>query len=125
MSQAEVYGISQHELTIAEMVQTAGYTTAMVGKWHLGWPKPFHPAYQGFKEIFGIPYSHDMGCVDHWKKCLYQDKDRVQRYNSSHPDGGRVRKEVITACARGQPASQPASYAFLQPPTQRPVLLTQ
>ena len=37
-----------------------GYATCMVGKWHLGHRAPFLPTEQGFDEVFGLPYSHDM-----------------------------------------------------------------
>ena len=35
------------EVTIAEALHAAGYTTASVGKWHLG-GEPFYPQHQGF-----------------------------------------------------------------------------
>jgi arylsulfatase A len=35
------------ETTIAEALKQRGYTTACIGKWHLGGPK-FYPQYQGF-----------------------------------------------------------------------------
>lgn len=34
--------------TMAEMLQTAGYSTAMFGKWHLGGGEKYHPLNQGF-----------------------------------------------------------------------------
>jgi len=36
--------------TMAEMLKSAGYTTAMFGKWHLGQQKKCHPLDQGFDE---------------------------------------------------------------------------
>ena len=53
-------GLHPNEITIAEMLKEQGYTTACVGKWHLGDAKPFLPTQQGFDEYFGLPYSNDM-----------------------------------------------------------------
>jgi arylsulfatase A len=57
---AEV-GLNPDEVTIAEVLKDAGYTTACIGKWHLGDQKPFLPTSQGFDSYYGIPYSNDMG----------------------------------------------------------------
>jgi arylsulfatase len=53
-------GLNPDETTIAEMLKGAGYTTAIVGKWHLGDKKMFLPLQHGFDEYFGLPYSNDM-----------------------------------------------------------------
>ena len=53
-------GLPPEEVTIAELLRSAGYRTAMVGKWHLGQLPQFLPTRQGFESWFGLPYSHDM-----------------------------------------------------------------
>ncbi|MFH1923289.1 MAG: sulfatase [Planctomycetota bacterium] len=53
-------GLNPNEITIAEVLKTQGYATAIVGKWHLGDQPPFLPTRQGFDYYFGIPYSDDM-----------------------------------------------------------------
>jgi arylsulfatase A len=53
-------GISAGERTIAELLKTRGYATAIYGKWHLGHHPPFLPTRHGFDEYFGLPYSNDM-----------------------------------------------------------------
>jgi arylsulfatase A len=53
-------GISDSETTIAEMLKTRGYATAIYGKWHLGHHPKFLPTRHGFDEYFGLPYSNDM-----------------------------------------------------------------
>jgi arylsulfatase A-like enzyme len=53
-------GLPDEEVTIAEVVKKAGYTTAMIGKWHLGDKQDYHyPTAQGFDSYYGILYSHD------------------------------------------------------------------
>ena len=54
-------GLSPDEVTLAEVLKSAGYTTAIVGKWHLGDQPEFLPGQQGFDQSFGLPYSNDMG----------------------------------------------------------------
>ena len=54
-------GLSPKEITIAELLKEEGYTTACIGKWHLGDQPEFLPRRQGFDYYFGLPYSNDMG----------------------------------------------------------------
>lgn len=42
--------MATEEITIAEMLKTAGYETGIFGKWHLGDNYPFRPGDQGFNE---------------------------------------------------------------------------
>lgn len=56
-------GLPAEEITIAEVLKSAGYATACVGKWHLGHLPQYLPTTQGFDSYFGIPYSNDMDRV--------------------------------------------------------------
>ena len=56
-------GLATEEITVADLLHDAGYTTACIGKWHLGDQPPFLPTAQGFDSYYGIPYSNDMGPV--------------------------------------------------------------
>lgn len=40
--------------TVAQRLKAAGYTTGMVGKWHLGTGQGFAPMDRGFDEFFGF-----------------------------------------------------------------------
>ena len=53
-------GLNPDEVTIAEVLKSAGYRTGIFGKWHLGDQPEFLPTRQGFDEFFGLPYSHDI-----------------------------------------------------------------
>jgi arylsulfatase A-like enzyme len=47
-------GLPVSETTIADRLNSAGYVTALVGKWHLGGAPRFHPEQRGFDEFFGF-----------------------------------------------------------------------
>lgn len=54
-------GLSPKEPTVAELLKAVGYTTACIGKWHLGDQPEFLPRRRGFDYYLGLPYSNDMG----------------------------------------------------------------
>jgi arylsulfatase A len=53
-AQRWAWGISLDEQTVAETLRDAGYRTALLGKWHLGYDTRFHPMNQGFDEFRGF-----------------------------------------------------------------------
>ncbi|CAH8282427.1 arylsulfatase A [Mariniflexile fucanivorans] len=53
-------GLSNQELTIADMLKAKNYATACIGKWHLGDKDEYMPTANGFDSYYGIPYSNDM-----------------------------------------------------------------
>ena len=67
-------GLPLGELTIAEILKPQGYTSAAIGKWHLGHLPKFLPGQQGFDYYYGIPYSNDMDS-DKWEEYLKQSED--------------------------------------------------
>ncbi|GAB5562580.1 MAG: sulfatase [Synoicihabitans sp.] len=52
-------GIHPDETTLGELFQDAGYRTACIGKWHLGFQEPFLPKNQGFDYYFGLLHNLD------------------------------------------------------------------
>jgi arylsulfatase A-like enzyme len=52
-------GLTQWEITLAELLSKAGYATACFGKWHLGSDNGRLPNDQGFDEWYGIPRTTD------------------------------------------------------------------
>ena len=46
------------EVTLAEALRPAGYSTALLGKWHLGENYPYVPHAQGFDEFIGFRTGH-------------------------------------------------------------------
>jgi arylsulfatase A len=55
------------EVTIAEVFRAAGYATAHIGKWHLGYTPDTLPRRQGFDHSFG----HMGGCIDNYSHFFY------------------------------------------------------
>lgn len=55
------------QVTLAEMFKAAGYTTAHIGKWHLGFTKETMPNAQGFDYSFG----HMGSCIDNYSHFFY------------------------------------------------------
>ncbi len=53
-TRAELLGLPPNEHTIANHLAAAGYSTALVGKWHLGDAELFHPNHRGFEYFCGI-----------------------------------------------------------------------
>lgn len=53
-------GLNPNEVTIPEILKEQGYSTACIGKWHLGDQPEFLPTKQGFDYYYGIPYSNNM-----------------------------------------------------------------
>ena len=51
-------GLTQWEITIAELLSARGYATGTWGKWHLGSIEARFPTHQGFDEWYGIPRSY-------------------------------------------------------------------
>ena len=55
-------GIPVSHPTVSSLIKAAGYDTALVGKWHLGYWPDFGPLKFGFDEFFG----NMSGAVDHF-----------------------------------------------------------
>lgn len=96
MVQPEI-GLNPQEEIIPEMLKTQGYTSALVGKWHLGSSEAFMPLAQGFDEFYGLPYSNDIWPVDYAGKRRPADDTS----NRNFPilklyDGKNVVKEIWT-----------------------------
>lgn len=53
-------GMPQDEILISEALQANGYSTGMLGKWHLGDLDGYLPNDNGFEFFYGALYSNDM-----------------------------------------------------------------
>ncbi|HEV3137519.1 MAG TPA: sulfatase-like hydrolase/transferase, partial [Pirellulales bacterium] len=48
------FGLPLSEITIADRLRQLGYSTGIVGKWHLGFKEEYRPLRRGFDEFFGF-----------------------------------------------------------------------
>lgn len=62
VDQLKAYGIPSEHPTVASLLRSAGYSTALVGKWHVGYLPYFSPIKSGFEEFFG----NMSGAVDYF-----------------------------------------------------------
>lgn len=60
-------GMPGEQVILAEMFKSAGYATAHIGKWHLGYIPEHMPNAQGFDYSFG----HMGGCIDNYSHFFY------------------------------------------------------
>lgn len=68
------YGIASEEVTMAELLKSAGYFTKMLGKWHLGFHvEGSHPLDAGFDEYFGLHGNFSNRHGDH--DTLYRNRE--------------------------------------------------
>jgi arylsulfatase A-like enzyme len=107
IKQRWAWGISTNELTLPALLRQAGYRTALIGKWHLGYDLRFHPMNYSFDEFRGYVggnvdyHTHVAGYgtkeLDWWKEKKIQNEpgyttDLLARYatnfiarNKDHP----------------------------------------
>lgn len=90
------------EITIAEVLKTAGYATGCFGKWDLakhsqrGFHMDLMPNHQGFDYFFGTPTSND-GFVD-----LYRNEKRIEAKSPMATLTKRYTDEAIAFIRRNQ-----------------------
>lgn len=77
-----VLGLPPEHPTLQSLLRGAGYATALIGKWHLGYRPHFGPEKSGYDYFFG-PMA---GGVDYFSHCarngdhdLWENESRVQR----------------------------------------------
>ena len=73
-----LYGMTQWEVTIAELLSDQGYATGMFGKWHLGDTVGRFPTDQGFDEWYGIANTTDEALYS--SHYLYDAEESVAPY---------------------------------------------
>ncbi len=103
-------GLPAAETTIAEVLQASGYSTACVGKWHLGHLPEFMPRRNGFDYYFGLPNTNDAYRTasappmrdsflnprpEYWNLPLVRNEEIVERPADQHTLTQRYTQEAI------------------------------
>jgi arylsulfatase A-like enzyme len=107
-------GLPASEVTLAEQLKKAGYSTACIGKWHLGHKEQYLPTNNGFDYYYGIPYSNDMDKVEglpyweywqqpndaikteHFNVPLFRNTEIIERPANQHTITKRYTEEAIS-----------------------------
>ena len=77
-------GLPPEQPTLPGLLRDAGYHTALIGKWHLGYPPAFGPLRSGYDEFFG-PMA---GGVDYFTHCASSGAhDLFDGETERHEDG--------------------------------------
>jgi arylsulfatase A-like enzyme len=77
-------GLPTDHPTLPSLLKAGGYRTALIGKWHLGYPPSFSPLRSGYEEFFG-PMS---GGVDYFTHCASTGAHDLWEGEHEHAEQG-------------------------------------
>jgi arylsulfatase A len=83
-------GLDPKYATLGQVMKTAGYSTAVFGKWHIGDHPDTRPPARGFDESCGLMYSNDM-----WEYHP-QNPDAYKKFPLHFWENGQVKIERVT-----------------------------
>ena len=111
-------GLSADEATLPEILKSAGYATACIGKWHLGDQPEFLPTRHGFDSYFGIPYSNDMG-MHAFKRSKYPPLPllRDEKVIEKEPDQSQITKRYTEEAIKFVEANKDKPFFLYWPHT--------
>lgn len=121
--------IETNRLTLPKLLQRRGYSTAGIGKWHLGfqtgdptdrnvkvdYSKPLRPgpSTAGFDQYYGIPASLDM------EPYLYVENDRPVELPTEHVEASKPQRQGGAGFWRAGPIAPDFKHADVLPTTTR------
>ena len=105
----KIVGLPPEHPTFPSMLRDASYRTALVGKWHLGYPPHFGPLKSGYQEFFG-PLS---GGVDYFNHTDSTGKPDLWDGESPAGDHGYLTDALSERAVRIVEQSAAAGQPFL------------
>ena len=102
-------GLPPEHPTLPSLLRDAGYHTALIGKWHLGYLPHFGPLKSGYQSFFG-PMS---GGVDYFKHCGFGGRPDLWDGEQPVDGGGRYLTDLLSDRAVRFIEEQPADEPFL------------
>lgn len=86
------HGLHSHEITFPKLLKKAGYTTAIFGKWHLGYHRKYNPIHHGFDQFRGfvsgnvdyISHVNQAGAYDWWYRDQQIEEDGYTTHVITH-----------------------------------------
>jgi len=126
----EMQGVPPSEIILAEALKKGGYSTGLIGKWHVGFADFNQPCSMGFDEFYGFNASHSLYAPEGTPGIVDQkiDDDWTDPYIWS---GQRIGPHAITIDCN--PVTEPKyltfriadeSIAFMQRHRAHPFFLT-
>ena len=88
---SDTLGLPPAHPTLPSLLQAGGYRTALIGKWHLGYPPHFGPLKSGYETFFG-PMS---GGVDYFSHCDFRGNHDLWLGAAEHREPGYL-TDLIT-----------------------------
>jgi arylsulfatase A len=115
-------GLPLEEVTIAELLKPAGYATALIGKWHLGFTPHYSPNAQGFDYFFGTLGSNDQDPVGQWSLDLFfKEPDSADWNVAIYRNGQQVERPAQQASLTRRYTDE--AIAFMERNRRRPFFL--
>lgn len=106
-------GLPPEHPTLPSLLRDVGYSTALIGKWHLGYPPAFGPLNSGYEEFFG-PLS---GGVDYFTHCTGGGRHDLYFGDSEYSEEGYLTdllsRRAVDYVERMAPASRDGHPFFL------------
>ncbi len=122
----EDFGLPLTESTIANALKGAGYTTGIVGKWHLGSEPKFNPLERGYDEFFGFLGGAHPYLLDEEKGAgqpIYRGRDKIEEHGYLTDSIGREAVSFVER-HRAQPFLLQVTFNAVHNPLQAPAKYT-